>query len=253
MLKLGLIGSSIGSSLSPAIFHWLSSRSGIPLKYDLCQLPPETLLAEALEELRAKGYDGLNVTRPFKAAILDFFPMDESVRMIGAANWMDFSHRKIANTDHLAITELLNEHQPKSALIYGAGGAARAAVSALKHLGAQVIAVANRSDVSAFAAAMQIQADNGRDRYDWLIQASPETRLEGNLGQALARTEKGVFEMVYSPAVTPLLTAASAKNLKRIDGVAMLIQQAVLGFEGWTQTTVPRAWCGELRNSLEAK
>lgn len=250
MLKFALIGSDIQNSLSPQIFDWLGRRSKTEVLYKLVNVGQADSVVDAIKQLREEGFKGLNVTRPFKSEVGRLYP-SEDFNSIGAVNWVDLEQGVSANTDFLAIHDLLKPHHPKSALIYGSGGAAKAAVVALKKLDCKTITIENRSSVAEFCQEFTLSKYNG-EKYDWLIQATPRTELSSDWEHLLAQAQIGVFDMVYRPHRTDLLLSAQARKLIAIPGLAMLVRQAIYGWTKWTGIEVPAEWARDLSMEMES-
>src|SRR5690606_37389187 len=246
-------GYPVTHSRSPLIHnHWLKSHA-IVGSYQRCEVKPENF-AEFISSLRNNGYVGGNVTIPHKevaCALLD--RKDESVEMIGAANtlWLEDGQLCGSNTDGYGFAANLDERVPgwaegRTATVLGAGGAARAIVYALQQRGYGDIHIVNRT-VSR-AQELCDHFGGGTRAHSW--DALPELLLDSKL---LVNTtslgmdgeqsysvdldslpsEAVVTDIVYVPLRTPLLEAAAARGLKTVDGLGMLLHQAVPGFERW--------------------
>src|SRR5438046_3200371 len=150
----GLLGWPVAQSRSPVIHnHWLA-RYGIPRRYVLFPVPPETLEA-AVRGIAALGLRGCNVTTPHKQAIFPLLDrVDDLARKIGAVNTVVVEKDGTLNgfnNDGNGFIQSLRDHDPKwrpdsgPIVVLGAGGAARAVVASLAAQGAKEIRVANRS------------------------------------------------------------------------------------------------------------
>ncbi|RME69149.1 MAG: shikimate dehydrogenase, partial [Alphaproteobacteria bacterium] len=208
--------------------------------YVLCALPK-------------MGFAGVNVTLPHKEHARRLVDRcDDAAVAIGAVNTIVIdTHGALAgrNTDaqgfwaHLVDASGRAEWSGARALLLGAGGAARAALWALRRAGVDV-AIANRSGARAHALASEFAADAvawpetpaALGGFDLLVNA---TSL-GMAGQpplaidlsAMADTAV-VYDLVYTPLATPLLHAAQARGLVAVDGLGMLIHQAAPAFAAW--------------------
>jgi shikimate dehydrogenase len=247
-----VVGYPVTHSLSPRLHgHWLA-RHGIAGHYVPLQIAPEDL-EEALSLLPRMGFRGANVTLPHKEAALGLATeVTSAARRIGAANTLVFSEGGMVadNTDAYGFITNIVAHrphwEPRKVAVIGAGGAARAVLAALIDLGAEDIRLTNRTVERAtrladeFGAAVhpipwEQRADMLPD-CDALINASAlgmagQPPLEIRL-DALPRNAV-VNDLVYSPLETPLLAAARARGNAAIDGLGMLLHQAVPGFEHW--------------------
>ncbi|TPK40895.1 shikimate dehydrogenase [Mesorhizobium sp. B2-5-3] len=251
--KAFVTGHPIKHSRSPKIHgHWLA-RYGIDGSYQAIDVAPQDF-AEFLKTLQASGYLGGNVTIPHKEAAFALIERrDEAAQQIGAVNtlWLEGGQLWGGNTDSHGFAANLDDHAPGwasigPAVVLGAGGASRAVIHALKQRGIRDIRIVNRTlaravelrdrfgaGVSAhgMAATGELLADAG------LLINTTALGMQGNEGlaadPALLPDHAIVTDIVYVPLETPLLAAASARKLKTVDGLGMLLNQAVPGFERW--------------------
>lgn len=251
----GVIGSPVAHSRSPQLFrHWLNTYGirGFYIPMDVAARD----LSQAVRTLPALGFVGANVTIPYKEAVLDIVDIvTDRATMIGAANTLIFrKDGKIHadNTDGYGFIENLGtgapDWNPKEgpAAVLGAGGAARAVLSSLLDAGVPEILVANRTRVRAEKLATDfghrvsvfdwVQAANMLDEATLVVNTTslgmdgkPEMRvpLDG------LRPGMVVTDLVYTPLKTRLLEEAEAAGCTAIDGLGMLLHQAVPGFERW--------------------
>ena len=245
-----VLGDPIGHSRSPRLHgHWLA-RHGIagayvPLRVSAADLPA------TLDLLPRLGFVGCNVTIPHKEAVLALaHTVTPTARRIGAANTLTFRAGgfEADNTDALGfaanVLDAVPDWQPRRVAVLGAGGASRAVIVALQDRGATDIRIANRSPDRARALA----AEFGLSAVDWADRAAMlagcdtlvNTTSLGMTGQppldlaldALPPTAL-VTDLIYTPLETPLLAAARARGNPVVDGLGMLLHQAVPGFERW--------------------
>lgn len=251
----GVIGHPIAHSRSPQLHgHWLRTY-GIKGHYI-----PMDVMADDLETvirtLPRMGFVGVNVTLPHKEAVMQIADLvtDRAI-LIGASNTLIFrKDGKIHadNTDGYGFLENLKSGAPDwrpkdgAAAILGAGGAARAVIASLLDAGIPEIRLSNRTRVRA----EKLQSDFGSriKVYDW-IQAGNmiddaallvNTTSLGMLGKGELRvpldglTPKTVVtDLVYAPLKTRLLETAEQAGCVTVDGLGMLLYQAVPGFERW--------------------
>ena len=257
--RLGVVGWPVAHSRSPAMHNAALAAIGLSAwRYQLLPVPPE-LVAETLPALAAAGFRGVNVTIPHKAAALraadDPTPR---ARAIGAANTLLFERDgRIAadNTDAPALQQALAapaRGAPRSALVLGAGGSARAAVWALRDAGVADVRVWNRTAARAQALAAELgaRAVGEADGADVLVNCTAvglrgEDPFAGDGGLPLTAaglTRFGtVADYVYAPGGTALIHAARAGGVPVIDGPALLVGQGALSFELFTGRPAPRA------------
>jgi len=248
-----VIGWPIGHSRSPLIHNYWIKEHGLNAEYRREAVPPGEL-ADFLAYISERGYVGANVTVPHKEAALALSEPDERARAIGAANtlWLEAGRLRATNTDVEGFIANLDATAPGwdrrlgSALVLGAGGAARAVVFGLLERGIGHIRLANRTAERATALratfGARVEPAAWSDVDSLLAQAGllVNTTSLGMAGQPpltieLARLPAGavVSDLVYAPLETALLTAAKARGLRAVDGLGMLLHQAVGGFQRW--------------------
>jgi 3-dehydroquinate dehydratase/shikimate dehydrogenase len=247
----GVLGSEAARSLSPM----LHNRAFKARQLDAVYVP---LQAEALEPfvqwLPALDLAGFSVTRPYKVAIVPHLDaVEEAAAVCGSVNTVTLRNGALqgATTDGAGVLIPLRkrtEVKAKSVVIVGAGGAARAAALALRRTGARVTILGRdlaKAAASAQAAGCAHGALKDLATYPWdiLINATP-------LGSASARDLTPVparfhragtiaFDMVYDPLATRFLREAQAAGCTIIDGLEMLLAQAIVQFEAWTELEAP--------------
>jgi shikimate dehydrogenase len=253
--RAGVIGNPISHSLSPRLHgHWLK-RYGIQGSYEAIAVK-EDALHDTLRALPEQGFVGLNVTLPHKVAVLQMADqLTDRATLIGAANTLTFKDdgRIYAdNTDGYGFLENLRQGAPHwnpgsgPALVFGAGGAARAVIVSLIEAGVPEIILTNRTRPKAEA----LRADFGaRIRIvDWVLAGGAlgdaatvvNTTSLGMTGASEFRvpldalkSSAVVTDIVYNPLRTRFLDAAAEKGCTVVDGLGMLLHQGVPGFERW--------------------
>jgi len=269
--KAFVIGHPINHSRSPLIHGTWLAEHGIDGSYEAIDVAPEAL-GGFFERLRAGEFAGGNVTIPHKEAVFALCDsVDPLARTIGAVNTLVVRDGKVhgTNTDYLGFLGNLDAGAPgwaegvRDAVVIGAGGAARAILVALKSRGIAKARLLNRSVDKADALAREIGGDvTAYPLQFWSILAPAAdlvvnttsigmhgTRFE-QLNLDLLPSTTLVTDLVYVPLVTPLLADAAARGLRTVDGLGMLLHQAVPGFEAWfgVRPTVT----AELRARVEA-
>lgn len=251
--KAFVTGHPIKHSRSPKIHGYWLAKHGIDGSYEAIDVAPQDF-AEFIATLRANGFRGGNVTIPHKEAAFALVERrDQAAQEIGAVNtlWLEDGMLWGGNTDGHGFAANLDDHAPGwaskgPAVVLGAGGASRAVVQALKQRGVADIRIVNRTlaraqelrdrfgaGVSAhdMAATDELLADAG------LLVNTTALGMVGNEGlpadPARLPDHAIVTDIVYVPLETPLLAAARARGLKTVDGLGMLLNQAVPGFERW--------------------
>jgi shikimate dehydrogenase len=250
-----VIGWPVEHSRSPAIHRYWLELYGIDGAYEKEAVRPEEF-ASFLGSLSDRGYAGANVTLPHKTEALRLATIaDESARAIGAANtlWLDGTGRlNASNTDAYGFMTNLNQEAPHwnkgraPVMVLGAGGAARAILRGLIAQGASRILLANRTRDRAEVLAGTFGPAVSVVDWDARNQALAGCGLLVN-ATSLGMSGKGpldievealpedavVADIVYSPLETPLLATARARRRQAVDGLGMLLYQAVPGFERW--------------------
>jgi len=255
MQRACVIGWPVEHSRSPLIHLYWLKRYGIDGAYEKEAVRPEDL-AQFLGSLGAQGYAGANVTLPHKEAALRLSAVaDEAARTIGAANtlWLDTAGRLCAsNTDAYGFITNLNEKAPgwndgrRSVMVRGAGGAARSILHGLLNEGASRILLANRTReraealAQAFGPAVKVVGWEDHDRAlagCGLLVNATSLGMTGkeplDIDLAALPRDAVVADIVYSPLETRLLASARARGNRAVDGLGMLLHQAVPGFERW--------------------
>ncbi len=254
----GVTGWPISQSLSPALHgHWLAEHS-IDGAYVPLPVRPEDF-ARAIDGLGRAGFAGVNVTVPHKeAAFALAAKLDEAAKAIGAVNLLLLGENGLEgrNTDAYGLTATLNEAlgagalKGKSAAIWGAGGTARAAIYALAQLGAAEIRIFNRTAARAETLAKifspLVPAKLSGAGYEaWRAAAPGISLIVHTTSAGMKKTpaldlpldglpaDAAVFDAVYNPLETELLAKARTRGLKTVDGLWMLIHQAVPSFEAF--------------------
>ncbi len=251
----GVIGWPVAHSLSPRLHGYWLRRYGIDGAYvPLPVAPPD--LTEALLALPKLGFVGANVTVPHKQAVLPFLArISPEAARIGAVNTLVFaSDGRIEgrNTDSYGFAESLREALPgwsgrrATALVLGAGGAARAIVDALQSLEFSEIRLVNRNReraqalVAAFAQGARVLNWDEREASLDGVSLLVNTTSLGMRGQpplplSLSKlpADAVVADIVYTPLLTPLLRDAADRGHRIVDGLGMLLHQARAGFAAW--------------------
>ena len=251
----GVMGWPVGHSRSPRLHGYWLEHYGIDGAYVPLAVPPDRI-EQAIRALPALGFRGCNVTVPHKeAAYRTVDRLDATAKRMGAVNTIvvgEDGSLEGRNTDGFGFIENLKCGAPGwtaadgPALVIGAGGAARAVVASLLDQGAPRVWLVNRTR----ARAEELASDIGGaiEVADWV---SRETLLEGaalvvnTTTQGMAgqppldldlRALPGsavVTDIVYTPLMTPLLSAAQARGNRVVDGIGMLLHQARPGFAAW--------------------
>lgn len=266
-----VIGHPVAHSRSPLIHGTWLAEHGLAGAYERVDVAPAGLPG-FVERLRAGEFTGGNVTVPHKEAMLPLIDeVSEAARAIGAVNtlWREGARICGDNTDVSGFLAHLDAETPGwdervgTVLVLGAGGAARGIAFGLKARGVGRIILVNRSraraDELAAALGAPLEAADWAQRNDLVGQADliVNTTALGMDGQPeldldLTRLRPGtiVDDIVYVPLMTPLLLDAERRGGVPVDGLGMLLHQAVPGFARWFGVTP--AVTPALRERLEA-
>ncbi len=231
-LIFGITGNPVSHSRSPHLYNTLFPECGIPGRYLF--LPAESA-EDAILKLRALGAKGLSVTIPFKEMMISCIDEpDEDALAIGAVNTVLSCDRRLYgyNTDWIGICSPIRHLRGGDALVVGAGGAAAAAVYALQSLDMDVT-IANRTEKRGEALADRFGCTSAplssSIHADLIINATPVGMKEGDgspVPSGLLRPDTTIFDLVYTPPMTPLLREAEAAGCRIIKGTEMFIHQA---------------------------
>lgn len=255
--KAFVTGFPIKHSRSPLIHGFWLKEHGIEGSYEAIEVAPENFAEFALS-LSKNGFAGGNVTIPHKEVAFGVVESrDAAAQAIGAVNtlWLEKDKLCGGNTDAYGFAANLDALAPgwdvaDTALVLGAGGAGRAIVHALQTRGFSRIAIVNRTLSRAEELASHF--GKGVSAHGWdvaqglvkdagLIVNTTSLGMSGH-GEAatefpldLSEAQKSAVatDIVYIPLKTPFLASAQAAGLKTVDGLGMLLHQAVPGFERW--------------------
>lgn len=258
---VGLIGSGIQRSLTPAMHEEEARHHGLRLHYQLIDLDVTGATVDALPTLisavRTMGFAGLNITYPCKQAVIPLLDeLSEEARAMGAVNTVVNQGGKLIghNTDGSGWSWGFSRTLPNADLgrvvLLGAGGAGSAIGHAVLRLGANQLTVVDSDGSRAAALAESLNTHYGAGRVGsdtgvaavlatatGLIHATPTgmDKLPGlPLPEALLRADLWVAEIVYFPLDTALLKAARARGCATVNGGTMAVGQAIGAFELFT-------------------
>jgi len=252
--KAFVIGHPINHSRSPLIHGTWLTEHGIAGTYEPIDVAPDALPA-FFARLRTGEFAGGNVTIPHKEAVFGLCDsVDPLARTIGAVNTLVVRAGKVhgTNTDYLGFLGNLDAGAPgwsdglDHAIVLGAGGAARAILVALQSRGIKTVSLLNRTLENARRLADEFAPGVEPARISDFDAVAPQAGLVVNTtsigmhGSAFDNLDLSrlpptalVTDIVYVPLETPLLAEAKALGLRTVDGLGMLLHQAVPGFEAW--------------------
>jgi shikimate dehydrogenase len=254
---VGVIGWPVEHSLSPMIHN----TAFIALEMDWVYVPlpvrPGSLSA-ALEGLPALGFVGANVTMPHKTEVAELIEdLSEDARRLRAVNTIVVGPDGLAghNTDAPGFDRFLRrdagfDPAGRSALIYGAGGAARACALALARAGVDRITVALRdpsraADLRATLEGLPVRLEvvefmrASRGAHELVVNATPLGRHGEEVPLPAVGPGSLVVDLLYRPSVTPIMVRAREAGATAFGGLGLLLHQAALSFELWTGREPP--------------
>lgn len=277
MKLLGVIGDPIEHSLSPELFDYLFKALQVEGRYDPYRVTPEGL-EDFVRTSRLGGLLGFNVTIPHKESIIPFLDdVAEDARRLGAVNTVVNADDKGMvghNTDLDGFLRPLRERNVslagQHAVVLGAGGAARAVAHGLGKLDAAHVTVANRTEARARALTEALDSGPSVEACALddpaLAESLRQARLLVNATsvgmhphddaspldptEAPLHADLVVYDLVYRPLRTQLLADAASHHADPIDGLEMLIGQALHALRLWLPDTPAVSW--SLRDDLRA-
>ena len=271
-LRVGLIGEPVAHSFSPRFQQPAFDALGIPARYELWRTPTEQLLAR-VRSLCDKRCLGANITIPHKEAVLPLLDkIDPLAERIGAVNTIvhrdDYLHGY--NTDGPGLLRALQEHgigeiqkdstvslKGYTAVLLGAGGAARGAAFTLASAGVTRLIILNRHLERAQLLAADVQQTYKGAVFSLsdpsfliphsssIIVNATSVGMHGDISplpaEVLARFDSNtfVYDMIYNPMQTHLLCQARTMGLGAANGLSMLLHQGALAFQLWTNLPAP--------------
>jgi len=253
--KVCVIGWPVEHSRSPTIHNTWLARYGVDGEYTKLAVTPEEL-ADTIRYLPSLGFRGANVTVPHKEAAFEALApfVDPPAERLQAVNTIyrdpDTGEIRGTNTDGIGFWTHLQQSVPgfsgRTAVVLGAGGAARAIVDVLETEGRMKVRLVNRTVARAASMVADIDAKAtvyGWDQIDHALEGADllvNTTTLGMAGQPDLEIDLAplsdtavVYDIVYVPLETRLLKAAAARGLKTVDGLGMLLWQAAPGFARW--------------------
>lgn len=253
----GVIGWPVTYSLSPAIHNGAFQALGMDWTYVHLPVARQDL-PEALGRLVSDGFVGANVTIPHKTQAADLVSwLSDDADSLNAVNTLSVINGELGghNTDTPGFSRFLLEDAAwdpagRSALIFGAGGAARACALSLCRARASSVTVAAREASRAGLMVRMIEdlgvlarcvpfAEAREIRSDLIVNATPL----GSQGEALPIGPLGpevlVVDLLYANGLTPLLASAAEAGARTFGGLGLLVHQAALSFELWTGRVAP--------------
>jgi shikimate dehydrogenase len=270
-MRFVLIGHPVAHSVSPAIHRAAFRALELEASYEAVDCPDEPAVFAVFERLRSGELAGANVTIPWKRPALALADrVDPLAARAGAANVLSSSGDRVVahNTDVTALVDRFRALAPgaRRYVVIGSGGAALAAVTAALDACAERVSVTARrfsgdaggwpshDKLRELGAELLVWPESPRPEWleaveaaDVIVQATSAGMLGAQPGEAVERVvpwqrlrrRTALVDLVYNPAVTPFLAAATAAGLRAEGGLPMLVGQAVRSLELWTGVRAP--------------
>ncbi|MCC6597195.1 MAG: shikimate dehydrogenase [Alphaproteobacteria bacterium] len=253
-IKAAVIGHPVRHSKSPLIHNYWIEKYALQGSYEAIDLAPVDL-AFGIKRLIEEGYSGFNLTVPHKEAAMGLCnEIEEAALRIGAVNTLvveETGRIRGLNTDSYGFTANIAQKKPgffmsgKTALVLGAGGAARAVIDGLRAHEVSRILLTNRTREKALALAagaqdIEVILWEEKDKALAAVEILINTTSLGMSGQPPLTidlkhlpAEALVSDIVYAPLMTPLLQEAQMRGNPAVTGIGMLLHQARPAFEAW--------------------
>tara|TARA_B100000809_G_C15048490_1_gene498114 strand:+ start:394 stop:1284 length:891 start_codon:yes stop_codon:yes gene_type:complete len=264
--RIGIIGYPARHSLSPIFQQAAFDELKLNLRYEVWETTPDDL-ESLVASMRSSNIYGANVTMPYKEKIMRLLDsIDHSAEMVGAVNTVVKSNGNLIgyNTDGAGFVEALADTgfnaKGKTALIIGAGGAARSIAFALSYENPSNIIIANRNEKRAIDLALSLKAttnssvipiaftetaiNNWAPKSHLLVNATslgmhPQADTSP-ISDSLIHPGMFVYDLVYNPIETVLVKRARTRGAMATGGLSMLIYQGAHAFALWTGMPAPR-------------
>ena len=258
----GIIGYPLSHTLSPSMHNFIYQKLGIDVEYKKWEISPNNLKSH-IEKINNENFIGANITVPYKEKIVPL--LDEirnEAKFTGAVNTIVKNNNKLIgyNTDVYGIEQTLDiklkNDVINNAVIFGAGGAAKAALFVLLQRGLNNLTIVNRTKSNALK---MISKFNNVNYDQTIITLNEKSQIKSACLSAdliinttiLGMKNSGyedispidstfidsnsvIFDMVYNPTKTPLIKIALERNANIIEGLNMLVYQAIKSIELWT-------------------
>ena len=258
----GIIGYPLSHTLSPSMHNFIYQKLGIDVEYKKWEISPNNLKSH-IEKINNENFIGANITVPYKEKIVPL--LDEirnEAKFTGAVNTIVKNNNKLIgyNTDVYGIEQTLDiklkNDVINNAVIFGAGGAAKAAFFVLLQRGLNNLTIVNRTKSNALKMISKFNNVNCDQNIITLNEKSQiksaclsadliiNTTILGMKGSGyedispidstFIDSNSVIFDMVYNPTKTPLIKIALERNANIIEGLNMLVYQAIKSIELWT-------------------
>jgi shikimate dehydrogenase len=254
---VAVFGQPVAGNPTQYMMEKAFAQVGLDWRYLTLEVSPEGL-ADAVRGMRAMGFRGCNLTIPHKVEVIQYLDRtSEAATLMGAVNCVNRVGQELVgeNTDGKGFVQSLGEVTDpagKDIVILGAGGAARAIAVEVGLSRAARITIVNRGEARGQELARligeKVHVPSNFVKWEGDYQVPPEAEVVINatsigLGDADARVplavetleaDMVVADVIFNPPETRLLREAAARGCKTLDGLGMLVNQAVIAFKIWT-------------------
>ena len=263
---LGVIGNPVKHSLSPLMHNAAIRQLGLPMAYLPFHIDTEADLAGFLAWMKGSNLRGVNVTVPYKEAVIPHLDeLDDRAAQVGAVNTIVNENGRLKgyNTDlpgiQVAIRDAFGEQSYERVVVIGAGGAAKGVAHALVDMGLSTLCILNRNQDRAGELSKSLQ-----EMYPSLDISVAGLHVDSALKDRLAtaslviqttsvgmdsltnplddmswvQTDQAVMDIIYAPLETPFLQVAADTGAGIANGLGMLAAQAAVAFEHFTGESV---------------
>ncbi len=261
-MRLALIGRKLSHSYSAFIHELFFNLTGIKGTYELVEIPKTQMLGKRMEFFEKKGYDGINVTIPYKKDVMNLVDfISPEAKAIGAVNTILFrdSKRYAYNTDYFGFKKTLTtsgiDPAGKKWLILGFGGGAKSVLAVLRDMSASGIYITQTSKTGEGIIAYNDISSLGN--IYGVVNTTPVGMYpEVNFSPLNYEQLKGfecVIDIIYNPVQTVFLQHADKIGIKNVNGLYMLVAQAVKSQEIWNDRRFDDNLIESIYQELEKK
>lgn len=273
--RFGIIGNPLNHSISPLLFEGIFKLLNLDYVYIPFQIKKREL-KPFVDSMRIKGFDGMNVTIPYKESIIPLIDeVDEIAIKIGAVNTIYFSNGKIRgfNTDFYGFYKSIEEFKDRirKSLILGGGGAGRAVLYTLHHLKCEKIFLMERNPSRREKIRKDFEFIHDLELVDWdeelfskitekvefVVNATPigMERFQNfnHFDIDISLKGKIFMDLIYNPSLTSFLSKAHFLGAKIKNGLEMLLFQAMKSFEIWTGIKTKKEDWKKIYKSIKRK
>ena len=252
MLLYGLLGEKLTHSLSPEVHESILKNLNVKATYSLFQVEKKNV-CKVIDSLKVLGIAGINVTIPYKEEIIKYLDnVSEEAKNIGSVNTVFIKDGKSYgyNTDYFGFGNMLKREdvnpEGKIVVVLGAGGAAKAIIQYFKDIKAKDIFLVSRNKEKVYDKYKGISVINYEElkeiKGDIIVNTTPlgmYPNIDGTpVEEDVLKSFSVAVDIIYNPLKTMFLLKAEALGLKSINGLYMLIDQAIKAEEIWQNKSI---------------